>query len=213
MDDLAAYLQESGADPEEEFGPVTDFATQLGAQPEAESAAPDVGTWVWTADIFADERRLNEFGEQGWEVEKVNKRGMFVSHRDPEQPQRWEYRREVVTLKGRRALVEQLAPDGWEPCGAWFHYQYFKRPKAASVGPAADIDSPPPAPTGRLFFSRRFYLLVAVLGVFCVLVVIAVGLILTATTPADGGGFAVGVMVGMACAIAVFWLAKRRFEK
>ncbi len=165
---------------------------------------------MWTADIFADERRLNEFGEQGWEVEKVDKKGMFVSHRDPERPQRWEYRRDVVTLKGRRALVERLAPDGWEPCGTWLYYEYFKRPKAASVGPAAEIDSPPPAPGGRLFFSKRFYLLAVLLIVVCVLAVAGIGGMLSATTPIKGGDFAIGVAIGMLAALVALWLATRK---
>ncbi|WP_424528945.1 hypothetical protein ACOZ38_04520 [Sphaerisporangium viridialbum] len=207
IDDFTAYVQESGTDPEEEFGPVADFAPQFGVEP---GPGPTAGTWVWTADIFADERRLNEFGEQGWEVEKVDKKGMFVSHRDPERPQRWEYRRDVVTLKGRRALVERLAPDGWEPCGTWLYYEYFKRPKAASVGPAAEIDSPPPAPGGRLFFSKRFYLLAVLLIVVCVPAVAGIGGMLSATTPIKGGDFAIGVAVGILAALVALWLATRK---
>jgi hypothetical protein len=202
IDDLSAYLQESGADPEEEFGPVADFAVQLGTEPETEVPALATATWVWTADIFVDEQRLNEFGDQGWEVEKVDRRGMFVSHRDPERPQRWEYSREVVTLKGRGALVERLAPDGWEPCGTWFAYEYFKRPKAASLGPAAEIGSPPPAPSGRIFFSKRFYLLVTLVLIFWAVVLIG-----------NGGHFAIGAVIGMVIALAVSWLAVRRRDR
>ncbi|WP_214413901.1 DUF2812 domain-containing protein [Sphaerisporangium fuscum] len=203
--DLAAYLGESGADPEEEFGPVAEFAARLGPEPVTPAAGAAGDTWTWTADIFADERRLNEFGEQGWEVERVDRRGMFVSRRDPEHPQRWEYRREVVPLRGRRTLLERLAPDGWEPCGTWFHYEYFKRPRAASVGPAGEVAAPPPAPGRRVFFSGRFHLLVAVLLLLCVLAVTV-----QAVTTGVTGGFATGAAVGVAASLAVFWFVQRR---
>ncbi|GLW11094.1 hypothetical protein Misp01_62220 [Microtetraspora sp. NBRC 13810] len=205
VDDLTAYAQESGADPEEEFGPVAEFAAQLGPEPEPETGGPAEGTWVWTADIFADEQRLNEFGDQGWEVEKVDRLGRFVSHRDPERAQRWEYRREVVLARGR-SLTERLAPDGWEPCGTWFHYEYFKRPRAASVGPAAAIDSPPPAAGRQLFFSRRFYLLAVLLLVACVLAVVGAA----RTSGSEATGFTVGAVVGATAVIVALWLLSRR---
>ncbi|WP_189247124.1 hypothetical protein [Streptosporangium pseudovulgare] len=223
IEELAGHVAESGADPEEEFGPVAAFADSLGGDT---GAAGDDGTagdgraasagesWSWTADIFADERRLNEFGEQGWEVDRVDRRGMFVSHRDSERPQRWEYRRETVWPEGRSAVTERLAPDGWEPCGTWFLYEYFKRPGAASVGPAAEIGSPPPAPGGRLFFSARFLL---ILVAFVLLTVVAgwvvVGFIGSAGSGDDGAGFAAGVAVGVAVvggAAAALWSLARR---
>src|SRR5690606_40370858 len=83
--------------------------------------------WTWTADIFTDQQRLNEFGEQGWEVQGIDRLGRFVCTRDPEHPQRWEYRREVVTPTGRDALTQRLAPEGREPCGTWFCYAYYQR--------------------------------------------------------------------------------------
>ncbi|MET9064710.1 hypothetical protein [Streptosporangium sandarakinum] len=222
IEELAGHVTESGADPEEEFGPVAAFADSLGG---ATGVTGDDGTagdertasagesWSWTADIFADERRLNEFGEQGWEVDRVDRRGMFVSHRDPERPQRWEYRRETVWPEGRRAVAERLAPDGWEPCGTWFLYEYFKRPGAASVGPAAEIGSPPPAPGGRLFFSARFLLILAA----CVLLAVA-GVWTVAGfggSGDDGAGFAAGVATGagvgaVAGAAAALWKLTRR---
>ncbi|GAA5051070.1 hypothetical protein HNP84_006533 [Thermocatellispora tengchongensis] len=213
--DLAAYVAESGTAPEEEFGPAAAFARTLGAgaaPAESAESASEGGRWVWTADIFIDEQRLNEFGAQGWEVETVDKRGMFVSRRDAERPQRWEYRREVVGREGRRALAERLAPDGWEPCGSWVHYEYFKRPAAASVGPAAEITAPPPAPAARMFLSRRFYALAAALFAVIAAVVAGVGVVLTAVTPIKGAHFWTGAAIGALAALGALWLMLRRLR-
>lgn len=207
IEELSAFAEEGSGDPEEEFGPVAAFAEQLGAG-KAE-AAPDEGVWRWTADIFADQMRLNEFGAQGWEVETVDAHGMFISRRDPERPQRWEYRREVVSPPRRQAAADRLAPDGWEPCGTWFQYAYFKRPGAASVGPAAELHAPPPAPERRTFFSRRFYLLVAAVVALCVLAVVLIGISLV-KGGVDGTGFVIGAAVGAAGVLVAFWLTVRR---
>ncbi len=215
--DLAAYAEESGTDPEEEFGPAAGLAPRLGGGPGPE-ADPDEAagrqTWVWTTDVFVEKQRLGEFGDQGWEVERVDRFGRFVCHREPDRPQRWEYRREVVTPAGRAALIERLAPDGWEPCGTWVHYQYFKRPKSADLGPAAEIAAPAPRPAGRFYFSRRFYLLIA-LTLGCVAVVVAgIGRLLTDTTPIEGGDFAagavIGAVIGVGLAVLAALLADRR---
>ena len=163
VDDLRAYLADSGGDPEEEFGPAAAFAEHLVATTDHADGGTATGErWTWTADIFTDQQRLNEFGEQGWEVQGIDRLGRFVCTRDPEHPQRWEYRREVVTPTGRDALTQRLAPEGWEPCGTWFCYAYYKRPHAALVGPEAKIGDPPPRPGRRLFFSPALYGFIAV---------------------------------------------------
>ncbi|MFE0178344.1 hypothetical protein ACFWZ2_39160 [Streptomyces sp. NPDC059002] len=197
--DLAAHLDESGADDAEaEFGPLDEFARQLA--PESADGAPKtpdatVETWRWTADTYVDEELLNRFGDEGWEVERVDAIGRFVSRRDTERPQRWEYRRELVT-RGREGLDERLAPDGWEACGNWVIYAWFKRPKAASLGPGGELSSPPPAPGRSNFLSRKFYLLV---GVLAAVVVGSGAVTLLGDEPGSGFGFASGLLFG-ACA-------------
>ena len=215
--DLASYVAETGTDPEEEFGPVGEFAGQLLAARGPEAAATDTADtedatdsaeWRWTADIFADRQMLARYGDQGWEVDRIDQVGRFVSHRDPERPQRWEYRRELVTPGGARPVAARLAPEGWEPCGSWICFEYFKRPRAASVGPAAQIDSPPAAPGRSVFFSRRFYLLLAVV----LLALITPG-ILWGPSGHDSGDFFAGMAVGGCASIAVLalvWLRKAR---
>ncbi|MFC6882871.1 MULTISPECIES: hypothetical protein [Actinomadura] len=209
--DLAAYVADAGADPEEEFGPAAEFAGSLtgraapdGASGDASDGAsgglrpaPDAETWRWTADAFQERARLNEFGDQGWEVERVDHLGRFVSHRDPHHPQRWEYRRETVLGARRRTVTERLAPDGWEPCGTWMYFEYFKRPKAASVGPDAELAAPPAAPARRRYWSRRFYAFMT--AYFGGLAVIAV-LWLTLADRDSVNGFVVGLFAGAALA-------------
>ncbi|WP_369216636.1 hypothetical protein [Streptomyces flavofungini] len=204
VEDLAAHLAESGAeDAEAEFGPAGEFARQLvPATGVRAPAAPgeEVETWRWTADTYVDEDLLNRFGDEGWEVQRVDALGRFVSHRDLAQPQRWEYRRELVT-RGREGLDERLAPDGWEACGNWVIYAYFKRPRAASLGPAARVASPPPVPERSRFFSRKFHVLLAVLA--AALVVAGVAAAVEDGDARTGLGLVVGAVTGAAVALGV----------
>ncbi|MYY82300.1 MULTISPECIES: hypothetical protein [unclassified Streptomyces] len=202
--DLAAHLEESGAeDAEAEFGPADEFAAQLvPAAGERAPRTPDkaVETWRWTADTYVDEELLNRFGDEGWEVERVDALGRFVSHRDVAQPQRWEYRRELIT-RGRENLDERLAPDGWEACGTWIVYAWFKRPRAASLGPAARVESPPPVPERSRFFSRKFHVLLGVLA----LAVAAAGVSVAVDDgeASSGLGFVVGLFAGVVAVAGV----------
>ncbi|WP_327357016.1 hypothetical protein [Streptomyces sp. NBC_01304] len=196
--ELAAHLEESGGDAEAEFGPAGEFAAQLAPEGGERAEAPEgrVETWRWTADTFVDEALLNRFGDEGWEVDRVDALGRFVSHRDPEQPQRWEYRRELIT-RGREGIDEKLAPDGWEECGTWVVYAWFKRPRAASLGPAAQLTAPvPPAPARSSFFSRRFYALIAAIVVGVIVAGFAVAL--SEGEASTGLGFATGLLAGAA---------------
>ncbi|WP_017584605.1 hypothetical protein [Nocardiopsis valliformis] len=149
VDDLAAFVAEGGVDPREEFGSVEEFADDLTGGNEGAEAGTE--TMVWGADSFEAQRRLNELGAQGWEVGHLNGKGAFVSHRD-ENPQAWEYRQESALGKRERArMAERLAPEGWEPCGHYFTFAYFKRSRAALVGPEAELDERP-EPVRKRFF-------------------------------------------------------------
>ncbi|GAA0832948.1 hypothetical protein ACFQVD_25150 [Streptosporangium amethystogenes subsp. fukuiense] len=212
LDDLAGYLAESSSgDPEEEFGPAAELAREL-AVTSAPPAA-DARTWCWTADLFHDVRMLNEYGAQGWEVDGIDTKGLFVSTRDPEHPQQWEYRRELVSPGRRRSVLDLLAPDGWEPCGRWVCFEYFKRPKAASLGPAAELTAPPRTPGRNIFLSPRFYALIA--GLLALTAVALVSVFRVAGTELDGSldtvlGLLTGMMMGVLAVMAVLWLAARR---
>ncbi|MGW7071245.1 hypothetical protein ACWGII_39140 [Streptomyces sp. NPDC054855] len=203
--DLRAHLAESGgADPEAEFGPAEEFARELAPadKPGPEIPEAHVETWRWTADTYVDEELLNRFGDEGWEVERVDALGRFVSHRDLERPQRWEYRRELVT-RGREGLDERLAPDGWEACGNWIVYAWFKRPLAASLGPGAEVGSPPPAPERRWFLSRKF----ALLAIAAAVAVVLAGLVVALDDgeASSGFGFATGILAGALIPLASVW--------
>ncbi|MEU7991306.1 hypothetical protein AB0B56_41310 [Streptosporangium canum] len=217
LDDLAGYLAESGGDPEEEFGPAAELARELAvtSAPAAEPAA-DARAWHWTADLFHDVKMLNEYGAQGWEVDRVGANGLFVSARDPEHPQQWEYRRELVTPGRRRSVLGLLAPDGWEPCGTWVCFEYFKRPRAASLGPAAELTAPPLTPRRNVFLSPKFYAFVS--AVLLLTAAVLVPLLRAAGAEIDGSddsldtilGLLTGAAVGALAMTAVLWLAVRR---
>ncbi|GGU70282.1 hypothetical protein GCM10010275_00210 [Streptomyces litmocidini] len=167
-DELRGHLAETGTSPEEEFGPAEGFAARLGG-PVPAPGEPDGAAehWTWTADLFNDRRMLDVHGAQGWEVEGLDSLGRFVCRRAPGVALAWEYRREVITGRRRARVLDELTPEGWELCGEWLVYGYFKRPRAATAGPAGAVEAPPAAPHRWLFLSRRGK---AALAVWCVLV-------------------------------------------
>jgi len=169
--DLRGHLAETGADPEEEFGPAGRFAAQLGGlAPEPGEPDATAEHWTWTADIFNDRRMLAVHGDQGWEVESLDPLGRFVCRRVPGVALRWEYRREVIGGRRRARVLDELSPEGWELCGEWLVYGYFKRPKAATAGPAGALDVLPETPRRWLFLSRPGKV---VLGAWALLVLAA----------------------------------------
>jgi hypothetical protein len=215
IEELAGHLAETGADPEDEYGPVHEFADQLaearGSTPQPE---PDADTWRWIADAFVERRYLAHFGAQGWEITHVDHTGHFVCRRDLERPQRWEYRREIG-IRRQQAIFERLAPDGWELCGGWGPFHYFKRPVAASVGPAAELSAPPVMPQRRNFLSKKFWLFAACLFAL-MLVLLVVSMVVAGVNGADSaeiGGMVAGVPVGAAGALVAFWFVWRRMNK
>ncbi|MFF3444056.1 hypothetical protein [Streptosporangium sp. NPDC002721] len=215
LDELAGYLAESGGDPEEEFGPAAGLAGELAgtSAPPAEPAA-DARTWSWTADLFHDVKLLNEYGAQGWEVDRVDARGLFVCARDPEYPQQWEYRRELVAAGRRRGVLDRLTPDGWEPCGTWVGFEYFKRPRAASLGPAAELTAPPRAPDRGIFLSSGFYAFVA--GILVVTALAVAVLLRFGRLDGEAStilGLLCGAAVGALIPMTALWIARRRDRK
>ncbi|MFD0369267.1 hypothetical protein [Streptomyces sp. NPDC127114] len=154
--DLRGHVAETGTAPEEEFGPAERFAAQLGGLAPV-PGEPDAAAehWTWTADLFNDRRMLAVHGDQGWEVESLDALGRFVCRRAPGAALRWEYRRELIGGRRRGKVLDELSPEGWELCGEWLVYGYFKRPKAATAGPGGALDLLPEAPRRWLFLSRR----------------------------------------------------------
>ncbi|MFC4906803.1 hypothetical protein [Actinomadura gamaensis] len=195
--ELSGHVAESGADPEDEFGPAVRFAEEFaeGTGSEASSGPePDAERWVWSADASVDQAMMNRFGAQGWEIERVDHLGRFVSRRDLASPTRWEYRRDVVGRRERAAHAAALAPDGWEPCGHWLFLAYSKRPLAAVAGPAADIDEPAGRPGRSYYFTRELWIPVAVLAVALVVSGVMIGV---AFASGGGGGTIKGLLYGL----------------
>ncbi|WP_051466986.1 hypothetical protein [Actinomadura oligospora] len=198
VDELSGHVAESGADPEEEFGPAVRFAAEFaegaGGGAAADGPAADAERWVWSADASVDQAMMNRFGAQGWEIERVDHLGRFVSRRDLASPTQWEYRRDVVDRRERAAHAEALAPDGWEPCGHWLFLAYSKRPLAAVAGPAADIETPAGRPGRSYYFTRELWVPLAV-SAACLGV--AGGLLAVAFTTGGGGNALRGMLFGL----------------
>ncbi|MEE1939596.1 hypothetical protein V1L54_09230 [Streptomyces sp. TRM 70361] len=203
LTELHDHLLDADSTPEAEFGPVAEFAEQLarGAGASAPEAAGEPGSraqeWRWTADIYTDRELLNRYGDQGWEVERVDRLGRFVCRRDPGNAMRWEYRRESALRGEHDELAARLAPDGWEPCGRWTYLAYFKRPRAATAGPAARLAAAPEVPERRVFLSRKYRaLLVAVLALVVAEAVFLGSSDTSLGDPATLAGMVVGALAG-----------------
>lgn len=42
---------------------------------------------------------------------------------------RWEYCRRSAFAWNEMALLDRMGREGWELCGVWFIWLYFKRPR------------------------------------------------------------------------------------
>ena len=197
VDRLAEHA--AGADPEEAYGPCAALADRLaGAASGTVDGAPGPETdptataLTWTADAFGDRARLDAFGAAGWEVEYVDDRDRFVARRDLTDRRRWEYRRETGDTPP--------PPDGgWEPCGTWLCFRYYKRP--AQDGPGDFLDDLPRSA------SRRDRLPVLVACYVGVLAVVGVGWAVVTGAPVFLGGLLVG---GAVAAVFALLLVRSR---
>jgi hypothetical protein len=198
IDDLSAYLAESGTDPHDEFGSAESFAAQLLADaPTPSRSAPDPSDERWTfhADAFNEMDLLREFGDQGWEVVSYDLATGYDCRRSLENPQRWEYRREIVS-RNFDSVAERLAEDGWEPAATYMFWRYFKRPVAATTGPAAALEAPPVSPSRRTYWSPQFRrLLIALLAL---LAVVIATFSLAVSEPGSALSTVAGAFTGMA---------------
>ncbi|MGH3392354.1 MAG: hypothetical protein ACRDOO_26080 [Actinomadura sp.] len=211
--ELQAHAEEAGGEVDEEFGPAAELAAQLAERDRATDAAAEPGaaaeTWVWTADALKEQRLLAEFGAQGWEAERLDRLGRFVCRRDVRQPMRWEYRRETVGRADREELTERLAPEGWEPFGVWGPFAYYKRPEAASAGPAAQLAEPPVPPRRRVYIARWIYVWVVFALAVAVAALAFVGWVWLGMSWSARAGAVAGLLL---CALSgwALWKSARR---
>ncbi|WP_406062498.1 hypothetical protein OG462_30475 [Streptomyces sp. NBC_01077] len=207
VEDLRGHLAETGTGPEEEFGPAAAFAGRLGGlAPLPGEPDEQAENWTWTADFFNDRRMLAVHGEQGWEVESLDAIGRFVCRRAPGAALRWEYRREVIKGGRRTKVLGELEPEGWELCGEWLVYGYFKRPKAASAGPEGGLETLPARPRGWLFLSGRGKAALVIWG-------LAVVLCLAAALSGLGLPGYVIALLSLGYAIGMTYTAKLEMDK
>ncbi|MGW5096580.1 hypothetical protein ACWEQU_17760 [Streptomyces nodosus] len=212
VQELSAYAKEAARPVEEEFGPVEELAAQLAARGStgtADEPEAEADTWVWTADAFKDLRLLDHFGAQGWEVERLDRLGRFVCRRDRQAPMRWAYRRETVGHRHRAEFAERLAPEGWEPCGVWGPFVYYKRPEAVVMGPEAQLAEPPAPPRRRVYIAPWLYAWVAL----CLLALVAVvwrgAFGIDMSNPSTLAGALTGLLVGGSLALWLWKSAQR----
>lgn len=182
------------ADPAREWGPPAALADRLAPGPAP--VDEHVETWRWAADTYADVALLDRFGAEGWEVDHIDALGRFVGHRDPEHPQPWQYRRELTTR-------DRPSPEGWEPCGTWAVYAWYKRPAVTPPAPAGPHQSPAPPAPRRAALSRG--LRAAPLAAALALIAAAAACAIT-----TGASFATGALTGAALPPLIAWCALKR---
>lgn len=134
LGELRDHLAASGELPEATFGPVGRFAADLlaeSADPVPDAAVPGVEQRTFRATALDEVDILAELGRDGWELTGVRDFGLHASRpRDVAARRPWQYERRR-TLRAR-ALEQRMRADGWEPCGRWVPFSYFKRPGPAS---------------------------------------------------------------------------------
>jgi hypothetical protein len=212
VDELSGYLAETGTDPEEEFGPVDAFAEQLTTartpgdtgtgDPNAPGASDE--SWSFHADAFNEVELLRRFGEQGWEVVSYDIATGFDCRRSLEHPQRWEYRREIVPPRRRRTAAARLAEDGWETAATFMSWHYFKRPVAATAGPAGELDAAPVPPERRVYVSRTLGAYGAVTWGVCMAALVGIVLFSASGLGGLSGSAVAGAFAGFAILLIVF---------
>ncbi|MDT3726770.1 hypothetical protein ROS62_18510 [Streptomyces sp. DSM 41972] len=199
VQELGTYAAEAGSSVADEFGPVEELAAQLteregmGSTGGTEGPGAEADHWVWTADALKEVRLLEQFGAQGWEVERLDRLGRFVCRRDRRRPMRWAYRRESVSHRNREERTEELAPEGWELFGVWGPLAYYKRPDAVLVGPESQLAHPPAPPRRHVYIAPWIYVWVAV----SLLAVVAVAWRGALGIDVSDNGTLVGALVGL----------------
>lgn len=127
--EVQSHLSESGEDPMEAFGPPDEYAEQLLLREERRSGEVAQSKWVertFRATAFGEMRLLEDAGRQGWELVDVGAYALRCRRpRNTEATRQWEYRRRVSV--DRQAILEDMTSLGWEPCGLWLPFHYFKR--------------------------------------------------------------------------------------
>lgn len=132
--ELRAHLAASNETPEDAFGPAATFAADLlaeSAAPAPDAAAPGVEERTFRATALDEVGILAELGADGWELTGVRDFGLHARRPYEAAARRaWRYERRR-TLRAR-ATEQQMRAGGWEPCGRWLPFSYFKRPGPAS---------------------------------------------------------------------------------
>lgn len=127
LTELQDHLADSGESPQAAFGPCSSFADALLREELSTegSASRTVERRTFRATAFDELGILSELGRDGWELTDVGLVGLHAQRaRDPDAWRAWEYKR-CTTL---RPVVERMRADGWQPCGHWLAFHYFKRP-------------------------------------------------------------------------------------
>lgn len=128
--ELRGHLAESGERPQDAFGPCEHFAADLLAEEahaDPPSATAEDEQRTFRATALDEVEILESIGDDGWELTGVRDFGLHARRpRDPGARRRWEYQRRRAWRGG--PLEEQMRAEGWEPCGRWRPFRYFKRP-------------------------------------------------------------------------------------
>ncbi len=120
------HLVASGETPMEAFGPPDVYAEErVAAREKALGGEWQIRKFHGTA---YDEMVILELaGKLGWELIAVATFGLHCRRPwDINEVRQWEYAR-PFGFNGDKIITAMIA-EGWEPCGSWTPFHYFKRP-------------------------------------------------------------------------------------
>lgn len=123
--EVESHLVESGETPLEAFGPPKVYAEERVTARE-QVAGGEMQRRTFRATALDEMIILQEAGKAGWELTDVAAFALYCQRPwNLEEVQQWEYARRVG-LK-RNAIIAEMMTEGWQPCGNWTPFHYFKR--------------------------------------------------------------------------------------
>lgn len=131
MAEVESHLAESGETPLEAFGPPNVYAEERVSARER-AAGGEMQRRTFRATAFDEMIILAEAGKAGWELLDVAAFALYCQRPwNLKEVRQWEYVRRVGF--NRNAIIAEMEIQGWQPCGNWTPFHYFKRPLRPAV--------------------------------------------------------------------------------
>ncbi len=129
VSEAETHLAESGEGAVEAFGSVEEYAEKMAIHEEklaVQTEKPNHLHRTFRATAFGEMAILEFAGREGWELVDVGALALYCRRpADENRVCRWEYKRR--TGRHGKIILDEMVNAGWEPCGNWLPFHYFKR--------------------------------------------------------------------------------------